>query len=249
MTATTDITDLLPALRALEGDASALLAAASAALAPDLALAASFSAEDVVVLDLLAEVGATPRLFAIDTGRLPEETFLVAEAVTRRYGVSVEWLHPDTAAVEALLRAKGPYSFQSSVEARLECCRIRKVEPLRRALRGLRGWITGQRRSQSLTRARLDAVEIDAAQDGLLKLNPLAAWSEADVWKYTNERRLPRNRLYEKGYRSIGCAPCTRAVADGDDERAGRWWWEDPEHKECGLHLPAQLTTRNGVNS
>jgi phosphoadenosine phosphosulfate reductase len=138
--------------------------------------------------------------------------------------------------VEALERAKGLFSFRESTDNRLECCRIRKVEPLSRALKGLSGWVTGMRREQSPTRSLLSAIELDELNGGIVKINPLIDWSEKQLTAYCEANRLPKNRLYSKGYRSIGCAPCTRAVQEGADARAGRWWWENPDNKECGLH-------------
>ncbi len=200
------------------------------------ALASSFSVEDVVLIDILRQVAPQVAVFAIDTGRLNEETYEVAEAVSVRYGIAVEWYFPERQAVEHLEREKGLFSFRESLENRHECCRIRKVEPLRRALAGKAVWITGLRREQSVTRADLAAIEIDQANGGILKLNPLLEWTERQVWAYAEEHRLPVNRLHRQGYPSIGCAPCTRSVEPGEHPRAGRWWWENPEHKECGLH-------------
>jgi len=200
------------------------------------ALACSFSVEDVVIIDLLREVAPEVRIFAIDTGRLNEETFEVAESLSMRYGIHFDWYFPERAAVEKLEREKGLFSFRESLDNRHECCRIRKVEPLQRALAGLSGWITGLRREQSITRKDLNSITIDETNGGLLKINPLFDWNEAQVWDYANSRRLPVNRLHRQGYPSIGCAPCTRAIEPGEHARAGRWWWENPEHKECGLH-------------
>lgn len=203
-------------------------------------LACSFSAEDMVVLDLVWElevqIPAQVRVFALDTGRMGEETYEAAEAVRARYGIPIEWHFPEREAVERMEREKGLLSFRASLENRHECCRIRKVEPLGRALRGLAGWITGLRRDQSVTRAALAPLEVDEAHGGILKINPLADWTWDQVWAYVEQRRLPVNRLHLQGYRSIGCAPCTRAAAPGEHPRAGRWWWESPEHRECGLH-------------
>lgn len=204
---------------------------------PDLALACSFSLEDAVLLHQLVAIRPDVRVFALDTGRLDPETYECAEQLRRRYGVRIEWYFPARAAVEELERSKGLFSFRESLENRRECCAIRKVEPLHRALEYLRGWITGQRREQSQTRAALEVVEADGSHPGLVKLNPLAAWTLEDVWSFTRQHQIPYNRLYDQGYASIGCAPCTRAIQPGDDQRAGRWWWENPEHKECGLHL------------
>ena len=214
----------------------AVLAWALDAYHPDIALASSFSMEDIALIAMMTEIRPDARVFALDTGRLNEETYEVAEAVRRKFGIRIEWHFPERAAVEALERKKGLFSFRESLANRHECCRIRKVEPLGRALAGLRGWITGQRREQSPTRGDLSVVEIDAGHGGILKLNPLADWTSEQVVSFLRERKLPYNRLHDEGYPSIGCAPCTRAVQPGEDPRAGRWWWEHPEHKECGLH-------------
>lgn len=203
---------------------------------PAIALASSFSKEDIVLIAMMAQIRSDARVFALDTGRLHEETYQAAEAVSRKLGVRIEWYFPDRSAVEQLERTRGLYSFRESLEDRHECCRIRKVEPLGRALSGLRAWVTGQRREQGLTRADLMVFEIDEAHGGILKLNPLAEWTGEQVDSFIRERGLPYNRLHDEGYLSIGCAPCTRPVAPGEDPRAGRWWWERPEHKECGLH-------------
>jgi phosphoadenosine phosphosulfate reductase len=205
-------------------------------LHPDVVLASSFSMEDIVLIAMTAAIRPDARVFALDTGRLNEETYEAAEAVRLRLGIRIEWHLPDGAAVESLEREKGLYSFRESLEGRRQCCRIRKVEPLRRALSGLRAWVTGLRREQSVTRAALPLAEVDEAHGGILKLNPLAGWTWERVRDYVRERGLPYNRLHDAGYPSIGCAPCTRAVLPGEDPRAGRWWWERPEHKECGLH-------------
>jgi phosphoadenosine phosphosulfate reductase len=199
-------------------------------------LACSFSVEDVVIIDMAAKSGLSIGIFALDTGRLNEETYEVAEALVERYHILIDWYFPKHVNVEKLEREKGLFSFRESLENRHECCRIRKVEPLGRALQGLAGWITGLRREQSVTRTGLAPVELDNANGGILKINPLLEWSEEQVREYAKQHNVPVSRLYEQGYRSIGCAPCTRAVAPGEHARAGRWWWEDPEHKECGLH-------------
>ncbi|ORJ52764.1 phosphoadenylyl-sulfate reductase [Geothermobacter hydrogeniphilus] len=200
------------------------------------ALACSFSVEDVAVIDLATRAGLPLGVFAIDTGRLPEETYIVAETVSQRYGLSIEWYFPQAEAVQQLERQKGLFSFRESLENRHQCCAVRKVEPLRRALSGLSGWVTGMRRAQSVTRNDILPIEVDRAHDGLLKINPLCDWSERQLWDYAREQRIPIHKLHRQGYPSIGCAPCTRAVKEGEDVRAGRWWWENPEHKECGLH-------------
>lgn len=203
---------------------------------PAIAIASSFSPEDIVVIHMAVTIRPDARVFALDTGRLNDETYECAEAVRRQLGLRIEWYFPAREAVEQLEREQGLYSFRDSLDARHECCRIRKVEPLTRALAGLKAWITGLRREQSVTRAALAAVERDEEHGGILKLNPLAAWSADQVASYIRDHRLPSNRLIAQGYPSIGCAPCTRAVGPEQDARAGRWWWENPEHKECGLH-------------
>jgi phosphoadenosine phosphosulfate reductase len=199
-------------------------------------LACSFSLEDVAIIDIAHKAGLPLGVFAIDTGRLNEETYEVADALTERYRLKIDWYFPRHEDVEELERTSGLFSFRESTDKRKECCSIRKVEPLTRALKGLSGWVTGMRREQSPTRSELQAIERDDLNGGILKINPLIDWSEEQLLAYTAEQRLPKNRLYSQGYRSIGCAPCTRAVREGEDARAGRWWWETPDTKECGLH-------------
>ncbi|HET6419474.1 MAG TPA: phosphoadenylyl-sulfate reductase [Geobacteraceae bacterium] len=199
-------------------------------------LACSFSVEDIIIIDIASESGIRIGIFALDTGRLNEETYEVADAIKDRYRIPIDWYFPRNETVEKLEREKGLFSFRESLENRHECCGIRKVEPLGRALEGPAGWVTGLRREQSVTRTGLAPLEIDNANGGLLKINPLLEWTEEKVWEYAKQHKVPVSRLYGQGYRSIGCAPCTRAVAPGEHARAGRWWWENPEHKECGLH-------------
>ena len=219
-----------------ETDPREIFRAGLAAAAGPVTLACSFSVDDVVLIDLLRDHLGELTVFALDTGRLPEETYEVAETVAQRYRIGIQWFFPQHAEVERLEREKGLFSFRGSVENRKECCFIRKVEPLRRALTGYSGWVTGLRRAQSITREELAPLEIDAANGNLVKINPLIFWSDQQVWDYAAANSVPVNRLHRQGYPSIGCAPCTRAVEPGEHPRAGRWWWEDPEHKECGLH-------------
>lgn len=202
-----------------------------------LALASSFGAEDVVLIDLLGEITPRPRVFTLDTGRLPQETYQLMEEIERRYGLELEVYFPDAQRVEEMVRRHGINLFYQSVELRKLCCHVRKVEPLERALAGLSAWITGLRREQSEYRAALPKLEQEAS--GRLKINPLADWSTEQVWRYIRRRKLPYNKLHDRNYPSIGCAPCTRAVAPGEHPRAGRWWWEN-SHKECGLHLASK---------
>jgi phosphoadenosine phosphosulfate reductase len=201
------------------------------------AFASSFGAEDVVVIDLIAKAAPGLRVFTLDTGRLHDETYDVMDRIRRRYGLGIEVYFPDRGKVEALENSKGFFSFRESIENRKECCGIRKVEPLRRALATVDAWVTGLRREQAVTRTRLEKAEVDNAFGGILKLNPIADWTQKQVWDYIRTRDLPYNLLHDRGFPSIGCAPCTRAVAPGEDVRAGRWWWETPEQKECGLHV------------
>jgi len=203
----------------------------------DMALASSFGAEDVVLIDILWRLDPKFRVFSLDTGRLHEETYEVMEAICEKYGITIESYFPDAAKVEKLERERGFYSFRHSVEERKECCGIRKVEPLNRALGGLKAWITGLRRDQGMTRTETDKIEIDKAHGSIVKLNPLAEWSEKQVWDYIHENKVPYNKLHDRGFPSIGCSPCTRAIKFGEDIRAGRWWWETPDSKECGLHV------------
>ncbi len=199
------------------------------------AFASSLGAEDQVLTDMLSRVAPKLAVFTLDTGRLPQETYDVLTATRERYGLTIEVLFPQAADVEEMMTGRGPNSFRQSVEDRKLCCHIRKVLPLRRRLAGLDAWITGLRRDQAATRTGLASVEWDAA-NGLLKINPLADWSAEEVWTYIRCNDVHYNALHERGYPSIGCSPCTRAVAAGEDIRAGRWWWESPRHKECGLH-------------
>jgi phosphoadenosine phosphosulfate reductase len=212
-----------------------LLAHVLIRLGDRVALASSLGAEDQVVTHMLCSIVSQPRVFTLDTGRLPQETYDAIQATNERYGIRIKVLFPDRQDVEGLVNRGGPNLFYASVEARRACCRVRKVLPLRRELASLGAWITGLRREQSVTRADVERVRWDEA-NGLVKINPLAEWTESQVWDYIRAHNVPTNRLHAMGYPSIGCAPCTRAVSEGEDVRAGRWWWEDPEHKECGLH-------------
>ncbi|HXL83580.1 MAG TPA: phosphoadenylyl-sulfate reductase [Casimicrobiaceae bacterium] len=199
------------------------------------ALASSFGAEDMVLTDLIARHRVPIVIFTLDTGRLPGETYALIDRVCEHYGLPIELYYPDTRAIETYVRDNGVNAFYRSVELRQNCCAIRKAEPLARALAGRGAWITGQRRAQSVTRSAVEIEEVDAAH-AIRKFNPLADWSEDEVWTYIRDHGVPYNTLHDRGYPSIGCAPCTRAVLPGEDIRAGRWWWESADHKECGLH-------------
>jgi len=206
--------------------------------APDIAI--SFSgAEDVVLVDMAVRAGGRFRVFSLDTGRLHPETYRFLEQVREHYNIPLEVFFPDPEAVQKLVRDKGLFSFYK--DGHKECCAIRKVEPLVRALKPLRAWVTGQRRDQSPgTRAEVPVVQIDptfsSAERQLVKFNPLANWSSKHVWAYIRENNVPYNPLHERGFISIGCEPCTRPVHPGQHEREGRWWWEEETLKECGLH-------------
>lgn len=200
-----------------------------------LTLACSLGMEDMALLHLVRSRGLPIRAFVLDTGRLHPETYTLLAEAQQRYG-PLEVYAPEPEAVEGYVNRHGLDAFYHSLELRKACCALRKVEPLQRALRGASGWLTGQRRGQSATRVALQPFEEDWSHGGLLKVNPLAFWDFADVQRYVEHHRIPINPLHAQGFPSIGCAPCTRAVQPGEDERAGRWWWEAPEHKECGLH-------------
>jgi len=198
--------------------------------------ASSLAAEDMVLTDLILRNQLNIGIFSLETGRLHAETLGMLDVVKNTYGTAITLFKPEAAAVDAYVQQHGLNAFYDSVEMRKECCRIRKVEPLNRALAGNKAWVTGQRRAQAATRTEL-AVQEDDIAHGMQKFNPLADWSEEDVWHYIRSNQVPYNPLHDKGYPSIGCEPCTRAIQPGEDVRAGRWWWENPESKECGLHV------------
>lgn len=225
-----------------EADFAALVAATKETLqrvadqfAPAV-FASSLAAEDMVLTDMILRDKLPISIFTLETGRLHAETLSVLDRIKETYDYDVELYRPQPEAVEAYVQQNGLNAFYESVDMRKECCRIRKVEPLNRALAGKHSWVTGQRRAQSTTRAALDVQEQDDAH-AMTKFNPLADWSEEDVWHYIRSNHVPYNPLHDKGYPSIGCEPCTRAIQPGEDVRAGRWWWENPESKECGLHV------------
>jgi phosphoadenosine phosphosulfate reductase len=199
------------------------------------ALASSFGAEDMALTDMIARHALPIAIFTLDTGRLPGETYALIDRVREHYRLPIEVHYPEARALEDYVRESGINAFYRSVELRQRCCAIRKGAPLARALTGRGAWITGQRRAQSITRTGLAIEEFDA-EHGLPKFNPLADWSDGQLWSYLRQHEVPTNPLHARGYPSIGCAPCTRAVEPGEDIRAGRWWWEHPEHRECGLH-------------
>jgi phosphoadenosine phosphosulfate reductase len=217
--------------------ADQLLAWAIETYGRQFAVVTSFQAEGMVVLDLARQVDPGVRVLTLDTGRLPEETYQVIEAVRAGLGLEVEVVTPDPADVAAMVARHGPNLFHKDPALRRLCCHVRKVAPLDRALSGVAAWATGLRRhGGGPSRADTPRAELDAAHGDIVKLNPLADWSRDQVWAYIRSHRLPVNPLYEQGYTSIGCAPCTRPTRPGEDERAGRWWWEADSDRECGLH-------------
>jgi phosphoadenosine phosphosulfate reductase len=206
---------------------------------PSIALAWS-GAEDVAVVDMLVKINPQVRIFTLDTGRLNPETYDLIDRVREKYGIDIEVIFPDAAEVEEMVRGQGVNLFYQGVENRQLCCNVRKVQPLKRILSTLDAWITGLRRDQAVTRTVLKKIEIDKTYGGIVKLNPLAGWTNKDVWDYIHKNNVPYNELHDRGYPSIGCAPCTRSVKPGEDIRAGRWWWESSEGRECGLHVKSR---------
>ncbi|MFT7414784.1 MAG: phosphoadenosine phosphosulfate reductase [Methylophagaceae bacterium] len=202
-------------------------------------LASSYGAEDMVLMDLICKFAPEIEIFTLDTGRLPKETYEVMQQAKTHYQREVTVYFPNAADVENFVTDQGPNAFYDSVELRKKCCGIRKVKPLKRALAGKKAWLTGMRRTQAVTRSELPISEWDQGF-GLQKFSPLTDWSNGDVWAYIRAFDVPYNALHDQGYASIGCAPCTRAITAGEDIRAGRWWWENPESKECGLHVKAK---------
>ena len=202
-------------------------------------LATSYGAEDMVLMDLIAKFAPQIGIFTLDTGRLPKETYDLMQQAKKHYQLEVEVYYPDSLSIEQFVTHNGPNAFYDSVDLRKQCCGIRKVAPLNRALAGKKAWLTGMRRSQSVTRNELPVSEWDADHE-LQKFSPLTDWSNGEVWKYIRAFDVPFNELHNQGYASIGCAPCPRAITPGEDIRAGRWWWENPETKECGLHVKAK---------
>ena len=202
----------------------------------NVALASSMGAEDQVLTCLIKQNAPSTRIFTLDTGRQFQETYDVMQDTMDKYGIHYEVCTPDHHKVAAMVSEKGPNLFRNSIEDRKLCCNIRKVEPLKKVLGTLKAWITGLRQEQSVTRTGVDVIEWDQG-NSIYKINPLWNWSEREVWDFIDEKEIPYTSLHDKGFRSIGCAPCTRATNPGEDARAGRWWWETPEQKECGLHM------------
>jgi phosphoadenosine phosphosulfate reductase len=201
----------------------------------EIALSSSLGAEDQVLTDMLIKTDPGARIFTLDTGRLFPETYDLIDRTSRKYKTKIEVFFPDHQKIQSMVNAKGINLFYESVENRKECCHLRKIEPLQRAFTTMNAWICGLRASQAVTRQNIDVVEWDE-NNQLVKINPLAKWTEEQVWEYIHTNKVPYNVLHDKGFPSIGCQPCTRAIEPGEDVRAGRWWWENPDTKECGLH-------------
>jgi len=220
------------------GEAKQRLRHAVSAHAPA-TFASSFGAEDMVILDLIATLDLPVEVFTLDTGRLHEETHAFIESVRQRYGIPIQVFAPASSDIEPFVAAHGPNPFYRSSTLRKQCCELRKVRPLARALVGKGLWITGLRRDQSVTRTETPILAHDT-QHGLMKLCPLADWHDDDVWAYVRAHDVPTHPLHQRGFPSIGCAPCTRAVMPGEDPRSGRWWWEAAAERECGIHIDDQ---------
>jgi phosphoadenosine phosphosulfate reductase len=201
----------------------------------NIALASSLGAEDQVLTHMIAKSDPSVKIFTLDTGRMFPESYELLERTNRHYDINIEVFFPDYSQVEKMVNEKGINLFYESIENRKLCCGIRKVEPLQRAFRGLKAWVCGLRREQSVTRFNIEPVEWDEGNQ-LVKINPLVDWTQEALWEYIKSNDIPYHILHDKGFPSIGCQPCTRAVEPGEDVRAGRWWWEEPEKKECGLH-------------
>ena len=202
-----------------------------------IAIASSFGVEDVTLIDIAAQIRSTVRVFCLDTGRLHQQTYDLMDRIRNRYGLTIEVLYPSTPDLESMVREHGINLFYDSIENRRRCCDVRKVQPLRRVLSTLDAWVTGLRREQNVSRANIAKVEVDHANGGLLKINPLADWSHDQLWAHIRDHSVPYNTLHDEDYPSISCEPCTRPVQTDEDPRSGRWWWESAETRECGLHV------------
>ena len=201
----------------------------------NVAFSTSLGPEDQVITYMISKIDQSAKIFTLDTGRLFPETYDLIDTTAKKYNINIKVYFPDATDVEKMVQEKGINLFYDNIENRKLCCHIRKIKPLERAIKGLEGWITGLRREQAVTRKNLQTVEWDD-NNNLLKINPLISWTEKQVWEYIKNHNIPVNSLHKKGFTSIGCQPCTRAIQPGEDVRAGRWWWENPETKECGLH-------------
>ncbi|MGC1425162.1 MAG: phosphoadenylyl-sulfate reductase [Nitrosotalea sp.] len=205
-------------------------------LHPSIAMASSFGAEDVVVIDMIMKINPKARIFTLDTGRLNQETYDVMDEIRQKYNMNIEVMFPDQNETEQMVRVNGMNLFYHSIGNRKLCCGIRKVHPLNKMLSTLDGWITGLRADQTEVRLKANRIEIDEQHNGIIKINPIIEWTWEQTWDYIKKNNIPYNKLHDKGFPSIGCEPCTRAIKHGEPLRAGRWWWESDSQKECGLH-------------
>jgi len=205
-------------------------------LHPRIAMASSFGAEDVVVIDMIMKINPKARIFTLDTGRLNQETYDVMDEIRKKYNMNIEVMFPDQNEVEQMVRVNGLNLFYHSIGNRKLCCGIRKVHPLNRMLSTLDGWITGLRADQTEVRLKANRIEFDEQHNGIIKINPIIEWTWEQTWDYIKKNNIPYNKLHDNGFTSIGCEPCTRAIKSGEPLRAGRWWWESDSQKECGLH-------------
>ena len=205
-------------------------------LHPRIAMASSFGAEDVVVIDMMMKINPKSRIFTLDTGRLNQETYDVMDEIRKKYDINIEVMFPDQNEVEQMVRVNGLNLFYNSIGNRKLCCGIRKVHPLNRMISTLDGWITGLRADQTEVRLKANKIEIDEQHNGIIKINPIIEWTWEQTWDYIKKNNIPYNKLHDNGFPSIGCEPCTRAIKPGEPLRAGRWWWESDSQKECGLH-------------
>ncbi len=213
----------------------------------NIAFSSSMGAEDQVLTDMLVKIDPEINIFTLDTGRLPEETYETIKKTERYYNKNIEILFPESSDIEEIVNKYGPNLFYESIDKRRLCCQARKVKPLRRKLSSLNAWICGLRQEQALTRNHIEVIEWDENFE-VIKINPIVGWSEKDVWDYIHKNKIPYNKLHDQNYPSIGCAPCTRAIKIGENTRAGRWWWEEPEQKECGLHNQNNSLVKNMLN-
>ncbi len=205
-------------------------------LHPRIAMASSFGAEDVVVIDMIMKINPKARIFTLDTGRLNQETYDVMDEIRKKYNMNIEVMFPDQNEIEQMVRVNGMNLFYHSIGNRKLCCGIRKVHPLNRMLSTLDGWITGLRADQTEVRLKANRIEFDEQHNGIIKINPIIEWTWEQTWDYIKKNDIPYNKLHDHGFTSIGCEPCTRAIKPGEPLRAGRWWWESDSQKECGLH-------------
>ncbi|MHA1438257.1 MAG: phosphoadenylyl-sulfate reductase [Promethearchaeota archaeon] len=205
----------------------------------EIILASSLGIEDQMLTDILSKLNPKIAVFFLDTGRIHQETYNLLEESMERYNINFKIFFPNTKKIQDFEQDFGPNPFYKSIKLRKKCCWIRKIEPLKRALKGYKAWITGLRREQSITRKHIKKIEWDE-NNNIFKINPLADWTIDQVWEYIKNNNVPYNRLYDQGFTSIGCLPCTRPIKFGEDIRAGRWWWEDPEKRECGLHIKSE---------